>query len=101
MKENSMTAHQEKYRIGDTCLHDIRNRNETRVVKALNQWLEEPDAPALNARQIQDVYALALNLLPSRYAQRGTIVVHEPVRMHDIAKAIRTACETVLNNPKP
>lgn len=95
-----MATHQEKYRIGDTGLHDIRNRNETRVVKALHQWLEEPDTPPLNSRQLQDVYALALNLLPARYAQRGTIVVHEPVRMDDIFKAIRTACGTVLNNPK-
>lgn len=95
-----MAAHQEKYRLGDTSLYDIRNRNETRVVKALHQWLGEPDTPSLNPRQLQDVYALALNLLPARYAQRGTIVVHEPVRTDDILKAIRTACGTVLSNPK-
>ncbi len=73
---------------------------KTRVVKALHQWLEEPDTPSLNPRQLQDVYALALNLLPARYAQRGTIVVHEPVRMDEILQAIRTACDTVLSNPK-
>ncbi len=77
----------------------IRNKNEVRVARLLDTILAgEPDAPA-DPLDIQDIYALALNLLPSRYRQAGTIVLSEPVKDAHIESAIRRAMRTVRERP--
>ena len=48
----------------------------------------------------QDIYALALNQLPARYAQPGTIVVGDPVRDEDAVQAVMDAYDTVAARPK-
>lgn len=82
----------------------VRNRNEKRVFKALARLLEDNRGRAkvelLDAKDFQDIYALALNQLPARYAQPGTIVVGDPVRDEDAARAVMEACEIVANRPK-
>lgn len=46
------------------------------------------------------MYALALNRLPARYCQKGTIVVGDPVRDEDVAEAVLDAFDTVVRRPK-
>ena len=45
-------------------------------------------------------HALALNNLPARYTQPGSIVLRDPVRAEHIQAAIREAVETALGRPK-
>lgn len=82
-------------------LEGIRNRNERRVAKILERMLDElageytPDP-----LDVQDIYALTLNLLPSRYAQKASIVLKEPVKECHIETAIRRAIRVVRERPK-
>ncbi len=79
-------------------LSRISNRNEKRVVEAMNKILAEMNWEA-EALDIQDIYALALNNLPPRYVQDGTIVFNESVRQADIDKVVREAVSRVKSSP--
>jgi hypothetical protein len=90
----------EKYEIGGINLFAIRNRNEVRAVETMARILaqEYPDFHP-EALDYEDIYALALNKLPARYVQRGSIVLGEPVSEIDVADAVRSAIEAVRKNP--
>lgn len=90
-----------------TCLVDfskVRNRNEKKILRAIEDFIErEGDASRLallSEKDWQDIYALALNHLPARYAQPGTIVIGDPVRDEDANTAILEAFDIVFNRPK-
>jgi hypothetical protein len=51
-------------------------------------------------KDIQDIYALALNNLTPRYAQTGTIVLRDPVRDDQIVESVRNAFVRVMERPK-
>lgn len=90
----------EKYNFQGISLYHIRNRNELRIIKILPEILNEfpdfnPDIP-----EIKDIYALALNKLPPRYVQKGTIVLQENVKDELIRYVLREAILRVSNNPK-
>ena len=82
----------------------VRNRNERRVIRVMEKLLAEPQrqstAQLLSIKDLQDIYALALNHLPARYAQPGTIVVGDPVRDEDAREAVMDATDTVISRPK-
>lgn len=82
----------------------VRNRNEKMVFRALEEFLASDRGRSyqdlLSAKDYQDIYALALNQLPARYAQSGTIIIGNPVRTEDATQAVYDAFETVLNHPK-
>lgn len=80
-------------------LSSIRNRNEHRVAAVLNSALGDAHCHP-DPLDIQDMYALALNLLPARYIQKGTIVLREKVTGKDIEEAVRQAIEAVSQQPK-
>jgi hypothetical protein len=96
-----MSAVEEKYRLGDVDFSHIRNRNEGRVVKELGNLLRQKNNALLSEKDVQDIYALALNALPPRYAQRGTIVLKDPVRREEIVEALEEAYSFVMERPKP
>ncbi|GFK94905.1 hypothetical protein NNJEOMEG_02753 [Fundidesulfovibrio magnetotacticus] len=79
-------------------LSSIRNKNEGRVARILEEILGE-EAEPLDSLDIQDIYALALNLLPARYRQQGSIVLSEPVKDAHIESAIRRAMRSVKERP--
>ncbi|GAB6036408.1 late competence development ComFB family protein [Fundidesulfovibrio butyratiphilus] len=82
-------------------LEGIRNRNECRVAKVLERVLDEmAEDFTPDPLDVQDIYALTLNLLPSRYAQRATIILKEPVKECHIETAIRRAIRVVRERPK-
>lgn len=80
-------------------LTNIRNKNEVRVARLLEKMLAAEGDPVTDPLDIQDIYALALNILPSRYRQVGTIVLSEPVKDTHIESAIRRAMRTVQERP--
>lgn len=77
----------------------IRNRNEKRVVLAMEKIFAEMDEWDPEALDIQDIYALSLNRLQPRYVQHGTIVFNEKVRPDEIEKVVREAVTIVKESP--
>lgn len=80
-------------------LSRIYNKNEKRVVLAIEKYLATIEDWEPEALDIQDIYALALNSLPPRYVQDGTIVFNEPVKRSDIDNAVKAAVEKVKKSP--
>lgn len=80
-------------------LSRIYNKNEKRVVLAMEKYLLTMTDWEPEALDIQDIYALALNSLPPRYIQDGTIVFNEPVKRTDIEHAVKTAVNKVKKSP--
>jgi len=95
-----MTAQEPTYIIAGVDVTDVRNRNEARIVEKMRKALERKDAPVLTAQGVRDAYALALNLLPSRYKQSGTIVLREPIRESHLDDAVNRALKQVMQKPK-
>lgn len=79
---------------------NIVNRNEKRVAALVPGILEEYFADFIfEDLDIQDIYGLALNLLPAAYAQPGSIVLSNRLSDYEIRSKIRVAVERVLSNP--
>ena len=55
--------------------HSIRNRNESRVIEILGGVLDEFPGFVPTRGDVEDIYALALNMLPARYAQAVSLVM--------------------------
>jgi hypothetical protein len=96
-----MQSAKQAYIVAGVDLASVCNRNETRVAACLRKVLEELGNPTLETKVLQDAFALALNQLPARYAQSGTIVLREPVRKEDITAAVEKSLHRALANPKP
>lgn len=92
MYKTDMTVH-------DVFLGNIRNRNERRVALLLPEVLEEYSDYIFDPLDIEDMYALTLNLLPARYIQPGTIVLQDKLSDEEIKSKMRRAIEKVLDNP--
>jgi len=80
-------------------LSRIYNKNEKRVVLAMEAYLAGIADWKPEGLDIQDIYALALNSLPPRYVQDGTIVFNESVKRTDIEHAVEVAVNKVKNSP--
>jgi len=80
-------------------LNRIRNRNERRVAALMADVLEEFADFKPNYLDIQDIFALALNNLPPRYAQAGSIILNEPLTDEEIRRELRYAVERVETRP--
>lgn len=95
-----MSTEDSRYMIAGVDVSDIRNRNELRVLEKMREVLEESEPIELTYQQVRDAYALALNLLPARYKQSGTIVLREPVRETHLREAAARALKQVTAQPK-
>ena len=95
-----MSTFRDKYKIGTADLFNIRNRNEGRVARFLSELLKQKGSPLISDKDLQDIYALALNALPPRYTQRGTIVLRDPVLKKEIKDAVEDAFDRVMDQPK-
>ncbi|ADU63485.1 MAG: late competence development ComFB family protein [Pseudodesulfovibrio sp.] len=81
-------------------LNKIRNRNEKRVAKFMVEILDQYYEDYLFEQlDLEDIYALTLNLLPARYVQRGSIILSDRLSDFVIKSKIREATERVLENP--
>lgn len=81
------------------CLSKIINKNEKRVAVAMELLLGEMEDWSPETLDIQDIYALALNRLPPRYVQDGTIVFNEPVKNEEIDRVVEEAIGIVKDSP--
>jgi hypothetical protein len=79
--------------------HSIRNRNESRVLNCLAEILAEYPDFSPSRTDIEDIYALALNMLPARYVQSVTLVINEPITDEMLRNSIREAIRTVRARP--
>ncbi len=95
-----MSKSREKYVVAGIDLYHVRNRNEQRVIKCLLEEVERLGLAEAPRKVIEDAYALALNQLPARYAQQGTIVLRDPVKKMTIEDVVNASVKHVLNNPK-
>ena len=84
-----------KHEVNGVPLENIRNRNELRVIKLLPKVLAEHLDYTPSYLDIQDIYALALNNLPPRYKQSGSIVIRYPVTDAEIIRELREAISRV------
>ena len=80
-------------------LSRITNKNEKRVITAMEKILAETGDKDLEALDIQDIYALTLNRLPPRYVQEGTIVFNEPVKKEEIERVVSESIKIVREKP--
>ncbi len=90
---------EERYQVRGVDLARIRNRNERRVISQMKLLLAEDEEFNPDILAIQDIYALALNMLPARYTQVFTIVLKDPVDDETVAGAVRKAIAQVRANP--
>ncbi|SBW05066.1 conserved hypothetical protein [uncultured delta proteobacterium] len=95
-----MTTKEPQYTIAGVDVADVRNRNEIRIVEKMQYALDKLGNPEMTPQAVRDAYALALNLLPARYKQSGTIVLREPIRESHLEEATVRALKQVLNSPK-
>ena len=93
-----MLEEQQKLYLDKTPVHQIRNRNEERVLQFMPSILEELDHEP-ESLDIQDIYALTLNKLPPHYVQNTAIVLKELVDEDTIRVAIRESAEQVKTSP--
>lgn len=90
----------EKLLVRGVDLAKIKNRNEVRVAQLMDEILDTYYGDYLFEHlDIEDIYALTLNLIPSRYVQKGTIILQDPLSDFEIKSKIREATERVLDNP--
>lgn len=95
-----MSTKESQYVIGGVDVDDIRNRNEARVAEKMQEELVRLGNPVLTPQAVRDAFALALNLLPARYKQSGTIILREPIRESHLQDAVARALKQVMTNPK-
>jgi hypothetical protein len=98
--EEYMSDIRKKYIVAGVDLYHVRNRNEQRVIQCLQREINRLGITDFPPDVLEDSYALALNQLPSRYTQRGTIVLRDPVKTPTIEDAVASALQHVLDNPK-
>ena len=95
-----MTTSDNRYSIAGVEVSDVRNRNEVRIAEKLEEAIAKLAGVTLTPQAIRDAYALALNLLPARYKQSGTIVLREPIRESHLDDAVSRALKQVTQQPK-
>jgi len=90
----------EDYIINGYSLEHIRNRNEVEVIKAMKDVIEEfPDFCGCSLC-LEDVYALSLNMLPTKYVQHSSILFPKDKTPQDeIEYSVSQAVERVMKNP--
>jgi hypothetical protein len=95
-----MPMKRENYVFSGIDLYAVRNRNERRVLQSMAENKDIQTMDGLDGDAVKDIYAMALNRLPPRYTQSGSIVLREPVRKSAVDKAVREALDHVRLNPK-
>lgn len=91
---------EERYLYNDFSLAGIRNRHEPRVVEAMRELLPAADDFCGCRLCVEDVYAMALNLLPAHYVQSGSMVLGQEIPTdEDIKRAVADALDTVRVRP--
>jgi hypothetical protein len=90
----------EKYAVNGFDLTKVRNRNEVRVVAAMQKVLADANGFCGCQLCVEDVYALCLNQIPSHYVQSGAIVLnHKNPSQAEIERIAAAAVVRVGSTP--
>ncbi len=89
-----------RYTIRGVNLLSVRNKNELRVIDAMQELLDGYPSYTPDHLDLQDIYALSLNNLTPRYRQQGTIIIHEIVSWEEILETVRNAIDAVRMEPR-
>ena len=90
----------EKYIVNDYSLEHVRNRYEVEVLQMLRDKLPEEKDFCGCKICIEDVYALAMNALPSHYVQTSSIILKKgPPTETDISRTVVDAIDAVMVRP--
>ncbi len=94
-----MNSKTDKYTSFGVSLENVRNAWETKVIKCMDKVL--PDFPDFDYCSIciQDVYALAMNQLNSKYIQQGSVMIKKEYNSNDFRDIIEHAVEKVMKKP--
>lgn len=95
-----MPKTREKYLIAGVDVYHVRNRNELRVAKCLEQHISDKGLDDIAPELVRDAFALALNKLQPRYTQQGTIVLRDPVTQEAVEEIVTQSLLHVMKNPK-
>jgi Flp pilus assembly CpaE family ATPase len=87
-------------KIGKYSVAFVNNRNEERVLELAPFVLREFEGLELNQFDVADVYALALNSLPPRYARSDGSALFETVSDDQVRESIREAVRRVAGSPR-
>lgn len=89
--------------LADVDFSNIYNKTEQYILKALNEQLASStnyEFRFFDEKDIQDIYAFALNQLPSRYMHKSTIVINDYLSMEEVREALDYAMYTISKRPK-
>ena len=95
-----MSRRYRKYLVADCDLSKLRNLNEAHVAECLRAALREKGIADPDTETVQDIYAYALNQLPTLYPSQGASAPEDPVREWKIEDVVEKALLRVLTNPK-
>lgn len=82
------------------CMDHMKNKNEELVKKAMEEALPGMASLCLCAMCIEDIFALALNSIPSGYQHSMSIALYKKTAFEEVRKAVLEAAEKVKGKPK-
>jgi hypothetical protein len=90
----------DQYVVNGVGLEHVRNRNEIRVIRALQRVL--PEYGDFDGCRIclEDAYAAALSRLPHEYIQDGTFLAQSAVTDDEVELEVRKAIVRVMQHPR-
>jgi len=89
-----------RYLVGGYSLRHVRNRQELRVVDAMNRVLPTVNDFCGCRICVEDVYALTLSKLPAHYVQAGAIILRpKGPSDQDIDAAVMESVNAVREHP--
>jgi len=93
-----MTTKENTYQ--GTNLGRIRNKNEKRVLKAMESVLPTVEGFCNCDLCVADVYAATLNSIPAHYIQYGGIALRAtPETQEEVETAVRQAAQIIIDKP--
>lgn len=81
-------------------LEHVRNRNEIRVIHALQKVISEYADFDGCPTCVEDAYAAALSRLPHEYIQDGTFLAKSAVTDDEVELQVRKAIVRVMQHPR-
>ncbi|MFC1476968.1 late competence development ComFB family protein [candidate division KSB1 bacterium] len=92
-------ADTDEYMIDDCQLFNIRNLNEVEVVKAIRVMRDRYPDFCNCCICIEDVYALALNLLSPKYKQQSSIILQDKIDPDEVEDIVEKAIQRIMDHP--
>ncbi len=95
-----MIDNEKGYEVNSYSMLQIRNRNELRVADAVRRILPDQKDFCGCRLCVEDVYAAALNSIPSQYIQQGSIALSKQPAAAELDASVQEAFARVDEHPK-